>query len=208
MTTFTPTPMSLDPSRDPSSPFGSGTEPEIQLPKAEAISIQLVSDTQESASPCAFWIGLMAQGSHSPGSLLDFPEATAILTQASTAGVLERAPVMLSDSRYIPPRHIYLMPRPPSGFRESATWIQEILRTVTAWAPAQIGIYMAPALVRYDASHELMLTILRELIAIQATHQFFLFTGEHGLHSVLNAALRLKAELAGEMKTPPILVFH
>ena len=183
-------------------------EPEISLPNTHDITIQIVCKAQELDYPCSFWVGLMANGSHSPSSLLDLPEATSILTEASTHGVVEREPLMLSDSRSVPPRHVFLLPRPPAEFRVSAAWIHKLIQTVSSWAPEQIGVYIAPILARNDATHELMLTVLRELISSRAARQFFLFTGEHGFHSILNAALRLKNELATDPKCPPVLVFH
>jgi hypothetical protein len=181
-------------------------EPEIRLSKA--VSIQIVSESQEADYPCPFWVGLMSPGVLSPGSLLDFSETSAILTKASTQGVVEREPVMLSDSLSAPPRHIYLVPKPPGDFRQNTAWVQEIIKTVSDWSPEQIGIYIAPSLIRNDQSHDLLLAILRELIALRTSSQFFLYTGEYGLHSVLNAALRLKMELADQPKAPPIMVYH
>ena len=181
-------------------------EPEIRLSKA--VSIQIISETQEADYPCAFWVGLMSPGVLSPGSLLDFPETSAILTKASTQGVVEQEPLMLSDSRSAPPRQIYLVPKPAGDFRHDTAWIQNIVKTVSDWSPEQIGIYIAPSLIRNDLSHSLLLTILRELVSLRVASSFFLYTGDYGFHSVLNAALRLKAELADEPKAPPILVFH
>jgi hypothetical protein len=182
------------------------SEPEIRI--SQAVSIQIVSDSQEADYPCPFWVGLMSQGVLSPGSLLDFQETSAILTKASTQGVVEKNPVMLSDSRSAPPRHIYLVPKPSGDFRQDATWVRDLVKTVSDWSPEQIGIYIAPSLISNDLSHNLLLNILRELISLRAASQFFLYTGDYGFHSVLNAALKLKMELADEPKAPPILIYH
>jgi hypothetical protein len=183
-----------------------GAEPEVSISKT--ISIQIISESQETDYPCSFWVGLMSQGVLSPGSLLDFSETSAILSMASSQGVVEKEPVMLSDSQSSPPRHIYLVPKPPGDFRQDTVWVQDIVKTVSDWSPEQIGIYIAPNLIRNDRSHELLLVILRKLISVRAASQFFLYTGDYGLHSVLNAALKLKMELAEETKAPLVLVYH
>lgn len=194
-------------SKDPGAPI-LGAVPVVQIPMREAVAIHLVTSEEDMVQECSFWIGLMTKGSKSPASLLDVPEITAIFDQAAHSGVTESEPLMLSDSRFVPPRHVYLVPSPPRDFRENTNWIHQLSRAVASWRPSGVGLYLAPDLTQFDQSHKVLLSILRQLIVSSAIKRFFLYTGAHGVHSLLNGALRLKKELAADQNQPEILIFH
>lgn len=179
-------------------------EPEINVPTTRPVELYLV--TSETDATCNFWVGLARQGGHSPAQLMDLGEVPALLTEAAIRGVDESGPLMLSDSSRTPPRYVYLLPLPRRDFRERAVWIHELVATIKAWSPASAGFYIAPQLMEPSEAHDLLLSVLREAIRATPTQEFYLLTGSHGMNSVMNAALKLKAEMDSE--TLSLHVFH
>lgn len=181
-----------------------GLEPEINVPTTRPVELYLV--TTEAEAECNFWVGLSRQGGHSPAQLMDLAEVPSLLTEAAIRGVDEQGPLMLSDSSRTPPRYVYLLPVPREDFRDRAIWIHELVATIKSWAPPSAGLYIAPQLLESTEAHDLLLSVLREAIRNTTTEEYYLLTGTHGLNSVMNAALRLKAEMDSE--TLSVHVFH
>lgn len=181
-----------------------GLEPEINVPKTRPVELYLV--TTETEAECNFWVGLARQGGHSPAQLMDLSEVPSLLTEAAIRGVDEQGPLMLSDSSRTPPRYVYLLPVPRSDFRDRAIWIHDLVGAIKSWAPPSAGLYIAPQLLDSAEAHDLLLSVLREAIRNTTTEEYYLLTGTHGLNSVMNAALRLKAEMDSE--TLSLHVFH
>jgi hypothetical protein len=155
---------------------------------------------------CNFWVGLAAEGQQSPTALMDVDEMGALFADAATKGIAESGPVMLSDTSVNPPRYVYLLPVPELDFRSRTLWIQDLVASLSAWAPKSAGIYLAPQLVQNPSVHELLSEMLTALIQASATEEYVLLTGAYGLNAVLNVALRLKADLDGEQLT--LAVYH
>lgn len=179
-------------------------EPSINLSTTRPVELYLV--TNEAETTCNFWVGLARQGAQSPAHLMDLAEVPVLLTEAAIRGIDETGPLMLSDSSRTPPRYIFLLPTPRDDFRERAIWIHDLVGTLKSWAPACAGFYISPELMNSADAHDLLLSVLREAIRNTQTEEYYLLTGSHGLNSVMNAALRLKAELDSE--TLSLHVFH
>lgn len=183
---------------------GPALEPAINVPTTRPVELYLVNGEAEAA--CNFWVGLARQGGHSPAQLMDLKEVPALLAEAATRGVDENGPLMLSDSSCVPPRYVYLLPLPRDEFRDRAVWIHDLVQAIKAWATPCAGLYIAPELMDSAEAHDLLLAVLREAIRNTQTQEYYLLTGTHGLNSVLNAALRLKAEMDSD--TLSLHVFH
>jgi hypothetical protein len=190
------------------SPLGGASvahsDPEFDIPKARPISLRLI--THEDQANCGFWVGLSARGPLTPSQLMDVGQVPALLFEAASKGVSEHEPVMLSDTSTQPPRYVYLTPAPSADFRDRAIWLQELIATIKSWAPLSAGFYISPELIASRESHELLLQILREMIANSTTTNYYLLLGAHGMNAILNAALRLKSELDSD--TMVIHVYH
>jgi len=170
-----------------------------------SVNMRLVSTGSEAG--CNFWIGLAGRGDQPPANLMDVPEITALLTEAASRGITEQGPLMLSDTLTKPPRYVYLLPPPPSGdFRARTIWIEELVRALEPLAPSAVGIYLSPQLVQKPACHDLLQEMLAGVVRSVPTRDYFLLTADYGTNSVLNVALRLKAELdSDELR---LNVFH
>jgi hypothetical protein len=198
-------PRVIDVAASPEPTLGSpGGSPDLDLPTPKAVTLHLAS--RDVGAECQFWIGIAAQGSQSPGKLMDLEEVPALLTEAAIRGVHEAGPVMLSDTRRKPPRFIYLLPRPPKDEIARLAWVQELVDTLRSWAPQSAGLYIAPEVMAMEDAAMLLRTILAQAIRETATRDFHLLTGTWGLNPILNAALRLKKDL--ESEALPIHVFH
>lgn len=178
--------------------------PEINLPKVRLVSLHLVAT--ELDAPCSFWVGLAPEGKQAPAKLMDLSNIGNLLTQAATDGVIDGGPLMLSDTSVSPPRYVYLLPLPSDSLVARAQWIHDLVSTVRSWSPEGAGFYIAPELIEVPKAIELLLAVLSEAIEQAPTRDYYLLTGAYGLNSLLNAALRLKADLDTDKLT--LHVFH
>ena len=170
----------------------------------QRVELHLVhSPTQ---AQCDFWIGLTAPGPHAPLSLLGEPELSQVLHIAASEGLNETGPLLLADATAVPPRSVLLMPVPVADFRSRTLWVVELAQTLRAWSPRDIGFYMAPEALPREAGLDLLASVLRELIMTSKATNFYLLTGAHGLNPLLNAALRLKADLQSDSLS--LFVYH
>ena len=161
------------------------------------------------AAMCPFWIGLAVAGPLTPAALLDQPDLASLLTAAATTGLADVAAgesVMLSDAATNPARQVFLVPVPGESFRERATWTVQLVEALRAWAPPVVGLAFGPEAVPTPRALELMVDVLRAAIEGGMRATFHLHCSGHGITGVLNAALRLKAEL--EAEGHGIYVFH
>jgi hypothetical protein len=174
---------------------------ETEITGRKPITLRLV--TREDDADCSFWVGFASHGSVVPTKLMD-GEIPAILARAAKEGLADKGPVMLSDSTRDPPRYIYLLPL--SQPQESQRWVETIVETIRAWAPANAGFYFAPELITNALAGDLLLQVLKGLVKNSPTTSYYLLVGTQGTNAVLNIALRLRQELLKD--TVNLYVFH
>jgi len=179
------------------------TEHGLEAPK-KAVAVHLVSALEMGL--CSFWVGLFQRGKATPSQLLNNGSLEELFSQAATTGLTESGPVMLTDSTAAPAKFVYLLPKPNSDEAALGNWIDELVKTVTSWAPAKAGIYLAPELINDQANENLLLSMVRELILATKTTEYFLIPGAHGINTILNASLKIKREL--EREKILVYVFH
>ena len=171
---------------------GASKDETVALPN-RALAIHLIS--QEDMPSCPFWIGLFQKGSLSANVLFESKNFEEVFERAAREGLAESAPVMLSDSMQSPTRYMYLLPEPGHEIKRRAEWIHSLITTITAWSSPKVGIYLAPALVSQKLMHELLQQILTEAMEKTKLTDYYLQTSTHGMNSILNTALKIKAEL-------------
>lgn len=171
---------------------------------ARPVEVRLV--TADPHLLCNFWVGLAARGTDAPNKLMDVQDVAALFVEAATKGINEPGPLMLSDTSVEPPRFVYLMPPPAPDFRSATLWVDEMMITLTSWAPAAVGFYIAPEIINGSAAHELLRLALTRIIAAGKTNEIFLLVGSYGVNALLNVALKLKAEVDSEELK--VFVYH
>ena len=155
----------------------------------------VVGQSSLSTKDCQFWVGLACAGPLTPTALMDAPNLDSLFKQAASEGLCESGPVMLTDTAGSGARFIYLLQVPGKEFRDRAIWMHDLVATVRAWAPGQVGFYIAPSLLTANTGYELLIQTISELIRSTSTNQFYLLVGEHGLNPLVNAAVKMKHEI-------------
>jgi hypothetical protein len=169
------------------------------------VNLSLVANPAD--APCTFWIGLAAPGTQTPGHLMDHPDVGTLLVEAATTGVSETGPLMLSDTSVTPPRYIFLMPRPGNDEDQRLAWIHTLTQSLAAWAPTEVGFYVAPSAMSSQEGLNLLLEVLRAAVPqLPATNTFHLLTAGHGVNLVLNSLLGLKADM--DVPDLSLYVYH
>lgn len=177
--------------------------PSANVPQ-KTIAIHLISS--DDMPQCQFWLGLFHGGKLTPPTLLETQNCEDVFRKASSEGLCESGPIMLTDSSSNPARFYYLLPEPGNGIKDRATWLHSLVQTMKSWSPKGCGIYLAPNLLTKKDVHELLGQIMHELVLATNTSEYYLMTGNFGLNSVLGSALKIKAELEPEDVT--VYVFH
>lgn len=162
--------------------------------------------TEAPGTDCNFWLGLARKGEQTPQSIMGGISVATMLDDAAMEGVSDDAPIMLSDTTQIPSQFLYLMPVPELEFRDRSLWIHQIIETTKNWNPETIGIYLHPAILASDAAKELLASTLTALIETTRIKNYYLLVGSHGVNSLINTALKVKAEL--ETADREVVVFH
>jgi hypothetical protein len=119
-------------------------------------------------------------------------------------GLNETKPLMLSDNTPGKlPRQFYIFPE-LSNPSQSEDIRKLVLKTLEALKPEKIGLYFGPDPRREDICIQLI-----EEIAVDAsllrTKELYFYTGEMGVNTLLNAALRVKTRLEGKRD---VFVYH
>lgn len=186
-------------------PSGPGIEPDLALPYDRPVTLRLVASSEE--AECNFWAGLSTPGTMTPSDILDDQRSIRdLFTDAATKGIAEDGALLVANTLKAPPQYLYFLPAPRDNFRDKAIWLADLTRTIKSIQPGSIGFYIAPELELDDDHHELVLSILRELIRVSNTSDYYLLIGDHGLNTLLNASVRLRSELMQDAIN--LYVFH
>ena len=186
--------------------LASSEGPDLGLPNERPVTLRLVSSDSE--AECNFWVGLaQLDGTLTPGQILDDQRSIQdVFADSASKGIAGDQPLLVTDTERVPPRYLYFLGPPAGEFRERAIWLSELTKTIRSIQPGAIGFYLDPQLASEDEDHELVLAILRELIRVSDTVDYYLLIGEYGLNTLLNASVKLRAELLQDSIN--LYVFH
>jgi hypothetical protein len=187
-------------------------DPELGLSKNRQITLRLLDDQEQ--IDCNFWCGVFRSGNLNMSQLTEERDVRRVFERAMKDGVAESGPLMISDSRFLPPRFLFLMPSPQLEFRERAIWLGKLTKTIRSWNTPCMGLSIPPEVLATDHSsigggnvaQELISQILTELIENSKIRDYYLLIGTMGLNGALNTAQRLRQELKGNDIN--LLVFH
>jgi hypothetical protein len=170
----------------------------------EPIKIQIFLVNDEETKSCEFWIGLFANGPHSPNHLFYKGSLMEVFDTASKEGLSEGVPVMLSDTTENKSKYIYLLPQLGENALDDNEWIHNTVQAVKACKPATVGIYLSPEAMQDKSKSDASLQrVLKELIGGTDVSTIALFPGDYGTNSVLNVALSIKSSV-----DESVLVYH
>ncbi|HYX36732.1 MAG TPA: hypothetical protein VE954_26785 [Oligoflexus sp.] len=183
---------------------GAQTTPaNVGMVSPEAEFLSLIITRPEDSADCPFWIGLYKKGEAGAREVFGLERIDDVFKLLTEQGIDEKQALMLSDSSGEVVRQFYLVPEVlcMSDRQEAKTLI---LKTVDALKPTRIGVYFGIDMKNPDSSRVLLEEILIGLARTEI-RELFLFTGNLGVNTVLNAALRVKHGLAGSKE---LQVFH
>jgi len=193
----------IDPSTGTSVVAGHKNLPDFHESQLSRFNLYL---TEYPGKGCDFWLGLASKGQRTPQNVLGAATVVKMLDDAAVEGIVDDAPIMLSDTTQTPAQYLYLMPKPEPEFRDRSLWIHTILETIKNWNPETIGIYLHPAVISSTAAKELLGATLTALIESTKIKNYYLLVGSHGVNDLINTALRVKNDL--ETSDREVVVFH
>jgi hypothetical protein len=188
--------------KDNSAVMKSGTEAiESEIPRRLAIYITRPDETQN----CDFWIGLYKHGNGTPTKLLQSKSIEEFYHIASTDGLPDKKPILLSDTADARARHFYLISENDWMTRPDFA-ISEISKALNALHPKKAGFYFSSDLVKNPLLTELFRETLIEACKT-STKEYYLFVGNIGINRLVNIAMEVKEALEQETNEQ-IFVFH
>lgn len=157
----------------------------------------------EETKNCNFWIGLFKKGPVRPQDLYNHDAIEDVYYRAVYEGINDDEAILISNTEPKPPEHFYLLPleQVKKSFDQV---IEQITETIKAIGPSRAGFYFSRDLVNQEDCFKLLKMALKACRST-STREFYLFAGKHGVNSILNTALDVKAELTDSLD---VLVFH
>ncbi len=184
-----------------------GLLPEIAKDTSHLTEIYLISSEKE-ARACPFWVGVYRTGTLTPPQLMELRKTEDIFSAAASEGVVCADPLILAETKEDGQAAIFfLAPIENEKLADSHLWIDKLCEAICSWSPTTPGFYFAPELLGADIASKLLIRMLKTLILKNRFPTFYLFIGSHGLHSVLNAALKLRTKMCEEAERD-VVVFH
>lgn len=175
----------------------------VGIANPESNVLSLIITRPEDKADCPFWIGLYRKGEAGAREVFALERIEDVFKLLTERGLDEKQALMLSDSSGESVRQFYLVPETLcKNDRQEAKSL--ILKTIEALKPSRIGVYFGIDAKNPEASRMMLEEILIGL-ARTGIRELFLFTGNLGVNTVLNAALRVKHGLAGSKE---LQVFH
>lgn len=174
---------------------------------SQRTEIFLISSEKEARS-CSFWVGIFRKGTLVPQQLIELRKTEEILTAAVNEGINCEDPIVIAESKEDGRSAVYfLAPIQNEKLAESHLWLDKLCEAICAWGAEAPGLYFAPELLGSDLSSKFLMQVMKNLISKNKFSTLYLLTGSHGMHSVLNSALKLKSKLKEE-STREIIIFH
>ncbi len=179
------------------------TPANVGVASTESNTLSLIITRPEDTTDCPFWIGLYKKGLSGAREVFALERIDEVFKLLTERGLDENQALMLSDSSGEGVRQFYLVPEKLCQTdRQEAKAL--ILKTIEALKPNRIGVYFGIDSKNPEQNRALLEEILIGL-ARTGIRELFLFTGNLGVNTVLNAALRVKHGLAGSKE---LQVFH
>ncbi len=174
------------------------------VPRLGPEPLQLIIARPPEINTCPFWLSHYRRGTASTRNLLQCENLEEFFRILNNEGLSETKPLMLSDNTLgKQPRQFYIFPELTNP--EQSDEIRKLVtKTLEALKPEKVGLYFGPD----TAGKEICLQLIEE-IAVDAsflrTKELFFYTGEVGVNTLLNAALRVKHRLEGRRD---VFVYH
>ncbi len=180
---------------------------DIQMDPPKRTEVYLLGSEKE-AKACTFWVGVYRKGHLSPPQLIDLHKTAEILTAAVSEGINCEEALVLAETMEPNKATVYfLVPIQNEKLADSNLWLDKLCDTLCEWGPQAPGIYFAPELFGTDLASKLLLRVLKTLFLKERFTTFYLLLGSHGMHSILNSVLKLKAKLKEESNRE-MIIFH
>ncbi len=178
--------------------------PSDSVPRLGPEPLQLIIARPPEISVCPFWLSHYRRGTASTKDLMQCESLEAFFLLLNEQGLAETKPLMLSDNTPgKSPRQFYIFPE-LSNASQSEDIRKLVIKTLEALKPERIGLYFGPD----PKGDEISLPLIEE-IAVDAsflrTKELYFYTGEMGVNTLLNAALRVKTRLEGKRD---VFVYH
>lgn len=179
----------------------------IPLTNTQRTEVYFISSEKE-ARTCTFWVGVYRKGTLSPQQLMEHKKTGEILSAAVNEGVDCEEVLVLADTKNPQDSVVYfLAPIQNEKLADSHLWLDKLCDAICEWGPQAPGIYFAPELLGTDLSSKLLAHVLKILISKNKFSTLYLLLGSHGLHSILNAVLKLKNKVREE-SSHEIYIYH
>ena len=161
--------------------------------------IYLVETEAESA--CRLWVGLTRKGQLSCAQLVDMKKVQLMLREAAIQGAEASPPLLLTDLNANPTQYIYLADLPPLSTRgeyapQTEEWITNLCTAIEGFLSPAVGLYLSPEILGENLSRDILTKILQRLLLSKQVKQFSLLIGAHGINTLLDISLKLKAHAA------------
>lgn len=165
----------------------------------------------ENESSCQLWVGVTRNGQLSCSQLIDMNKVPLILHEAALQGATVKPPLLLSDVRKNSFKNIYLAEIPyfenkSNSLESLETWVEELCRAVEGFSSQDVGFYLSPEILGEELSHTMLNNILQKLLLNRKIKQYSLLIGTHGINSLLDLSLKIKAQVA--QKNVHLTVYH
>lgn len=173
----------------------------------EKVEIHLIH-SEKDAVLCPLWVGVYRKGNMSPEELLDYKKVEEILEAAVHEGLDSDEVVVLAETREErAPCKYFLVPIENEKVSESQRWLENLTAAISDWGEQSPGIYFSPELLGTELALKLLLMLMKHFIDQDKFTRINLLVGSHGMHSILNAALKLKVKL-NEVSSKDVQIFH
>ena len=139
---------------------------------------------------CNFWLSFYTKGTLSPQTLLEIPSVEEALDKAVTTGICEEGPLMLTDSSYIPPKFLHLVPM-PVNLNDNA-WIDKISDTLASLGITVLGLRLSNPKLDISQAKDVLYSVMNQLIEKTSIKSYYFFTKDRGINPLLNVILSLK----------------
>ncbi len=154
--------------------------------------------------PCSFWVGLYkSKGKGNTAKFLEAHKLDDAFRYLGEEGLEDDQPLMFSDNSGASHRQFFLLPE-SSVSRDANTSKALLLSTVEALGQKEIGLYLAPKLLRQPET-EGYLSQLIEGFARLKIGTLHLLTTDIGVNELINVSLKIKESLR---HTREIWVLH
>ena len=164
----------------------------LQVEETETVSntIYIRTTDEIELDICNFWLSFYTKGTLSPQTLLEIPSIEEALDKAVTTGICDEGPLMLTDSSYLPPKFLHLVPMPSDILDD--TWIENISKTLASLEIKVLGLRLTAPKLDVVQAKGMLYSVMNRLIEKTDIKSYYLYTKDRGINPLLNVVLSLK----------------